>query len=532
MASPSDEQKSREEAPTVKEMMHKTKIIQFFGRTTPIILQKDNGPCPLLAICNILSLKNSLNLSPDLAEVSQEKLLSLVAERLIDSNSNVNNKDEGYVKNQQQNISDAIDLLPQLTTGIDVNIKFTGIKDFEFTRECAIFDLLDIPLYHGWIVDPQDSETSNAIGSKSYNTLMGELVALEPENMKSVSNKNLEQDSVENIEKGNLEEENELLRAMKLSNTVGPTSENVDLITFEDEKKSDNIVNQESKDGIEESRLEAGAKTENVTPGLSGSDPSPSVDTLLQNSENEKIVDQSTSSSDVNEVEKIKIGEKILIESESLIGDKCILETNTTTNEDQNSTARQGEVIRNFINSTASQLTIYGLFSLQDGLKDRELCVFFRNNHFNTMFKFEGELYILATDQGYLNQPDLVWEKLNEVNGNTVFVNDNFKEFNAQNQERRTWDERNVMANTADYLARIDNSTQGNTGFSSDMQLAIALQQQEFEQQQQQQQPPRVAPQSPTTSRSGLVVGPQHVHPSRPRQEPKTSKEKEKCVVM
>lgn len=29
------------------------------------------------------------------------------------------------------------------------------IDDFEFTPECAIFDLLDIPLYHGWIVDPQ-----------------------------------------------------------------------------------------------------------------------------------------------------------------------------------------------------------------------------------------------------------------------------------------------------------------------------------------------------------------------------------------
>lgn len=94
------------------------------------------------------------------------------------------NKDAGYVENQQQNIADAIDLLPRLATGIDVNIKFRRfdillfslvihchsftlldqkysdtcrIDDFEFTRECAIFDLLDIPLYHGWIVDPQVS---------------------------------------------------------------------------------------------------------------------------------------------------------------------------------------------------------------------------------------------------------------------------------------------------------------------------------------------------------------------------------------
>ncbi|RVW16297.1 Ubiquitin carboxyl-terminal hydrolase MINDY-1 [Vitis vinifera] len=160
MASEEQQQPQRREEPA-DECLHKTKVVQFLGRTTPIILQNENGPCPLLAICNVLLLKNNLNLSPDIAEVSQQKLLSLVAERLIDSNSNINNKDAGYVENQQQNISDAIDLLPCLATGIDVNIKFRRIGDFEFTRECAIFDLLDIPLYHGWIVDPQGCSARN-----------------------------------------------------------------------------------------------------------------------------------------------------------------------------------------------------------------------------------------------------------------------------------------------------------------------------------------------------------------------------------
>jgi hypothetical protein len=36
---------------------------------------------------NVLLLKNVINLNPDAGEVSQQKLLSLVAERLIDSNS-------------------------------------------------------------------------------------------------------------------------------------------------------------------------------------------------------------------------------------------------------------------------------------------------------------------------------------------------------------------------------------------------------------------------------------------------------------
>lgn len=34
-------------------------------------------------------------------------------------------------------------------------------------------------------------------------------------------------------------------------------------------------------------------------------------------------------------------------------------------------------------------IAIVSLFCLQDGLKERELCVFFRNNHFSTMFKVQ-----------------------------------------------------------------------------------------------------------------------------------------------
>jgi hypothetical protein len=284
--SPSEETQTNQEAmqqqdlpketTTEEEILYKTKSIQFLGRTTPIILQNENGPCPLLAICNVLLLRNNLNLNPDCYEVSQERLMSLVVDRLIDSNSKVNNKDEGYIENQQQNIADAIDLLPRLTTGIDVNIKFRRIDDFEFTPECAIFDLLDIPLYHGWIVDPQDVEAANAIGSKSYNALMGELVALETQNVEAQGDQNPGEDSVDfaaattavlgvpspclsktrsfddsppaaaelrRMRKGDLEEETELLQALQLSqgqgndptpNTNGDSTNQDSAFTFSD----------------------------------------------------------------------------------------------------------------------------------------------------------------------------------------------------------------------------------------------------------------------------------------------------------
>ncbi|XP_051137706.1 uncharacterized protein LOC127255950 isoform X2 [Andrographis paniculata] len=528
-----------------KEMMHRTKVIQFLGRTAPIILQNDNGPCPLLAICNVLSLKNSLNLSPDIPEVSQEKLLSLVAERLIDSNSNIDNKDSGYVENQQQNIADAIDLLPRLTTGIDVNIKFRRIDDFEFTRECAIFDLLDIPLYHGWIVDPQDHETAEAIGSKSYNTLMGELVSLET-HMEIKQKKSPDDDDVDFVaattaalgvpspslsrgqsfdecspkaRKGDIEEEAELLRVLKLSEverdnisvggegpdvnihesafvkkselptclgnsekeatngtvetetvafTGGDVQSNiqVDLSTpnvasqevecsfpkddqekiqnpspYDESKKPDDIA--VAKDTETDNRKVQPVSLEHHFPSASNSSgdklsdehggveyATTSVQDEPRDDQNVRkaadmshilntAVDSNSSNGQVHPGDEPKPFSTSVDGSEPIYeGEECILDSGIVAHEnrepvyegevviaeqgdigriDENGltnqetlSVKQGEIIRNFMKISASQLTLYGLFCLQDKVKERELCVFFRNNHFNTMFKIFG----------------------------------------------------------------------------------------------------------------------------------------------
>ena len=130
---------------------------------------------------------------------AQERLLSLVAGHLLDANSK-----QGVSEEQQANmtriIADTVELLPKLTTGIDVNVMFTDVRAFEvapcfalssislaflirsclkcylyfngepicahkamyeslcvlqYTDAIAIFDLLDIHLVHGWLVDPQ-----------------------------------------------------------------------------------------------------------------------------------------------------------------------------------------------------------------------------------------------------------------------------------------------------------------------------------------------------------------------------------------
>lgn len=40
------------------------------------------------------------------------------------------------------------------------------------TPEVAVFDLLGIPLVHGWLVDPQDATTTAVFSNKSYNELV------------------------------------------------------------------------------------------------------------------------------------------------------------------------------------------------------------------------------------------------------------------------------------------------------------------------------------------------------------------------
>lgn len=39
-----------------------------------------------------------------------------------------------------------------------------------------MFDLLDVPLYHGWLVDPQMPDLVSAIGNRTYNQLVEKII--------------------------------------------------------------------------------------------------------------------------------------------------------------------------------------------------------------------------------------------------------------------------------------------------------------------------------------------------------------------
>ncbi|KAJ8340471.1 hypothetical protein SKAU_G00351040 [Synaphobranchus kaupii] len=249
------------------------KWMKWKEENTPIITQNENGPCPLLAIMNVLLLAWKVKMPPMMEIITAEQLMEYLGDYILDAKPK--EISEAQRLNYEQNMSDAMAVLHKLQTGLDVNVKFTGVRVFEYTPECIVFDLLDIPLYHGWLVDPQMVDIVRAVGNCSYNQLV------------------------------------------------------------------------------------------------------------------EKII--------------------------------CCKQS------ERSELAGEGYVAEQFLNSTATQLTYHGLCELTSNVQEGELCVFFRNNHFSTMTKFKGQLYLLVTDQGFLTEEKVVWESLHNVDGDGNFCDSEFR---------------------------------------------------------------------------------------------------------
>ncbi|XP_059994991.1 ubiquitin carboxyl-terminal hydrolase MINDY-1 isoform X2 [Lagenorhynchus albirostris] len=151
----------------------------------------------------------------------------------------------------------------------------------------------------------------------------------------------------------------------------------------------------------------------------------------------------------------------------------------------------EGLIAEQFLETTAAQLTYHGLCELTTAAKEGELSVFFRNNHFSTMTKHKGHLYLLVTDQGFLQEEQVVWESLHNVDGDSCFCDSEFhlshslgKGPGAEGGSGSPEKQRQV---DQDYLIALSlqqqPSSQGTLGLS-DLELAQQLQQEEYQQHQ------------------------------------------------
>ncbi|KJA23765.1 hypothetical protein HYPSUDRAFT_39600 [Hypholoma sublateritium FD-334 SS-4] len=115
-------------------------------------------------------------------------------------------------------------------------------------------------------------------------------------------------------------------------------------------------------------------------------------------------------------------------------------------------------VVRRFLDATQSQLTYHGLFHIATSLPPNTPCALFRSSHLSVLYKFspsslnapvsvpeagasstasqflgnqpsveDAALYTLVTDQVFLNEPSVVWERLEDVDGGwSTFVDSEF----------------------------------------------------------------------------------------------------------
>ncbi|KAM0832621.1 hypothetical protein ACQ4PT_064776 [Festuca glaucescens] len=155
--------KKKKDATSV--VWYATRVIEFLGRRTQIILKNKDTRCSLVPLCNALLLGEKITLSLDIKKVSESHLIFLVQSYLL-SQMQLEQNLELSESNKQ-----VLGVLPKLPGSLYFDVTFGSSCGFELTSETALFAFLGVPLHHGWLVDPQDVELGSAISKSSYTKL-------------------------------------------------------------------------------------------------------------------------------------------------------------------------------------------------------------------------------------------------------------------------------------------------------------------------------------------------------------------------
>ncbi|GAA6017917.1 hypothetical protein JCM11491_001215 [Sporobolomyces phaffii] len=147
-----------------------------------IIQQNRNGPCSLIALCNVLILRNDLQIAPGRDRVTYSYLAALLADYFLEITSTpsvpaspaIAEPDFAPCKSstRQLSLEAALSILPQTQHGLNLNPQFSRIDGFTTSPtsgegELALFSLAQIPLLHGWIADPADTETYDVLTTEA-----------------------------------------------------------------------------------------------------------------------------------------------------------------------------------------------------------------------------------------------------------------------------------------------------------------------------------------------------------------------------
>lgn len=301
--------------------------------------------------------------------------------------------------------------LARLATGLDVNVRFSAPTAFEFTDEVAIFDLLGLPLLHGWVVDGADP-AADVMRGLSYN------------------------------------------QAVELAVSGGEGGD--------------------SAPAPPPARPTPTPPNSRATPAGSGAPPSdaatptvaaraPGLDSLSP----ADLADALETGLRVGRADEDAADEGAVRALVAGVMDRVA----RAAAADAPPPVDRPSLARSFLARTAAQFTPAGLVALSTALPPGTVGVLFRNNHFATVASppTGGALHALVTDVGYAKAGDIVWERLDRVDGDTALVGGDFQEAAA------------ARVADGDAAAAASLAAAGPGGHDADYQLALRLQAEEEE---------------------------------------------------
>ncbi|CAG8718738.1 25573_t:CDS:2 [Dentiscutata erythropus] len=393
---------------------YQLKAIEWAGpeggetRKLKIITQNENGPCPLLALCNVLILRGSIEIKPyDRSTVTYDFLVELLGDYLFklipdgEAEKGLHqltiDQPSQKSQSQQEHSSDLINGIDE-NQGVDEKTKECGHDSQEFQRKTENDSITQI----------------NKVARPSlqdYQHTLHSAISIIPI-LQSGLDVNVRFNSIHGFE---------------------PTAELSVFDIFGVELVHGWVVDPQDEETWE------------VVIGKCGS----------YNKAVECVVGGDS------------VSKGVVLESSDCISDMGFDKSERSANAMENVRVRDALITSQFLDASKTQLTYHGLLTLSEALPPGNLCVFFRNNHFSTLYKHpqNSTLYILVTDAGFVNEHSVVWESLIDVDQSaSEFVNGQF---------------RKGEITGGDYVGVMDDELHG--GGDQDYALALSLQQQEEE---------------------------------------------------
>lgn len=167
--------------------------------TTPILLQDANGPCPLIALVNLLLIKNDIlhhkwhhdwaSVPADVKarmaridEFNQQLMKHATLLQKISLNELLTHLGDlvlFFSQNTMVDIDQVLNQLPRLHTGLDVNPNLINGTFAGNDLALTLFGIFDLKFRHGWCVNQVDPETDEWPHDYNYETTVDTLYRLQ-----------------------------------------------------------------------------------------------------------------------------------------------------------------------------------------------------------------------------------------------------------------------------------------------------------------------------------------------------------------